>query len=61
MQSSLMLLQSVSEPRFAVEPKVMMLGSYSKGNANPDIDIDVAVIVIVPGNKPRGHFFVFLV
>ncbi len=27
----------------------MMFGSYSKGNANPDIDIDVAVIVIVPG------------
>lgn len=31
--------------RFAVEPKVMMFGSYSKGYANPDSDIDVAVIV----------------
>ena len=35
----------VISPRFAIEPKVMMFGSYSKGNANPWSDIDVAVIV----------------
>ena len=37
--------KEVISPRFAVEPKVMMFGSYSKGYANPDSDIDVAVIV----------------
>ena len=37
--------KQVIAPRFAVEPKVMMFGSYSKGHANPDSDIDVAVIV----------------
>ena len=40
----------VISPRFDVEPKVMMLGSYSKGYANPDIDIDVAVIVPTYGD-----------
>ena len=38
----------VIAPRFDVEPKVMMFGSYSKGYANPDSDIDVAVIVPEP-------------
>lgn len=37
--------------RFQQEPKVMMFGSYSKGNANPDSDIDVAVIVPTYGNR----------
>ena len=32
-------------PRFGSEMKVMMFGSYSKGNANLWSDIDVAVIV----------------
>ena len=32
-------------PRFGSEMKVMMFGSYSKGNANPWSDIDVAVII----------------
>lgn len=32
-------------PHFPVAPKVMMYGSYSKGNPRPDSDIDVAVIV----------------
>ena len=35
----------VISPRFDVEPKVLMFGSYSKGYARPDSDIDVAVIV----------------
>lgn len=44
--------KEVISPRFAVEPKVMMFGSYSKGYANPDSDIDVAVIVpTYDGNK----------
>ena len=38
-------------PRFEVEPRVMMFGSYSKGNAGPDSDIDVAVIVPTYGDK----------
>ena len=42
--------KEVIRPRFAVEPKVMMFGSYSKGYANPDSDIDVAVIVPTYGN-----------
>ena len=41
----------VIAPRFDVEPKVMMFGSYSKGNANPDSDIDVAVIVPTYGDR----------
>ncbi len=40
----------VISPRFDVEPKVLMFGSYSKGYANPDSDIDVAVIVPTYGN-----------
>ena len=32
-------------PRFNGNAKVMMFGSYSKGNPNPWSDIDVAVIV----------------
>lgn len=37
--------------RFDTEPKVMMFGSYSKGQATPDSDIDVAVIVPTYGNQ----------
>lgn len=37
--------KDVIRPRFDVEPRVMMYGSYSKGYANSDSDIDVAVIV----------------
>ena len=37
--------KEIIRPRFDVEPKVIMFGSYSKGHANPDSDIDVAVIV----------------
>ena len=43
--------KEVISPRFAVEPKVMMFGSYSKGYANPDSDIDVAVIVPTYGDR----------
>ena len=32
-------------PRFSVQPKVMMFGSYAKGTPGPWSDIDVAVIV----------------
>ena len=35
----------VISPRFDVEPKVYMYGSYSKGYPKPESDIDVAVIV----------------
>ena len=41
----------VISPRFDVEPKVMMFGSYAKGYANPDSDIDVAVIVPTYGGR----------
>ena len=37
--------KQVIAPRFNNEMKVMMLGSYAKGSANPWSDIDVAVIV----------------
>jgi len=43
--------KEVISPRFSVEPKVMMFGSYSKGYANPDSDIDVAVIVPTYGDR----------
>lgn len=43
--------KQVISPRFDVEPKVMMFGSYSKGYANPDSDIDVAVIVPTYGDQ----------
>lgn len=43
--------KEVISPRFAVEPKVMMFGSYSKGYAHPDSDIDVAVIVPTYGDR----------
>lgn len=43
--------KSIINHRFAVEPKVMMYGSYSKGYPNPDSDIDVAVIVPSYGDK----------
>ena len=43
--------KEVISPRFAVEPKVMMFGSYSKGYANPDSDIDVAVIIPTYGGS----------
>ena len=42
--------KEIISPRFAVEPKVMMFGSYSKGYANSDSDIDVAVIVPTYGD-----------
>ena len=42
--------KEVISPRFAVVPKVMMFGSYSKGYATPDSDIDVAVIVPTYGD-----------
>ena len=45
--------KEVISPRFAVEPKVIMFGSYSKGYANADSDIDVAVIVPTYGNSKR--------
>lgn len=43
--------KEVISPRFEVEPKVMMFGSYNKGCANPDSDIDVAVIVPTYGDS----------
>ena len=43
--------KEVIRHRFAVEPKVMMFGSYSKGYAHPDSDIDVAVIVPTYGDR----------
>jgi len=43
--------KEVISPRFDVEPKIMMFGSYSKGHANPDSDIDVAVIVPTYGDR----------
>lgn len=43
--------KEVISPRFDVEPKVFMFGSYSKGYANPDSDIDVAVIVPSYGDQ----------
>ena len=41
--------KEVISPRFDVEPKVLMFGSYSKGYANPDSDI--AVIVPTYGDR----------
>lgn len=38
-------------PYFPTSTKVLMYGSYSKGNARPDSDIDVAVVV--PSYKGR--------
>ena len=38
-------------PRFDVEPKVLMYGSYAKGYVTPDSDIDVAVIVPTYGDR----------
>ena len=32
-------------PHFRTQPKVILFGSYAKGNPNPWSDIDVAVIV----------------
>jgi predicted nucleotidyltransferase len=43
--------KAVIRPRFDVEPRVLMFGSYSKGNANADSDIDVAVIVPTYGDR----------
>ena len=43
--------KQVIAPRFDVEPRVMVFGSYSKGYANPDSDIDVAVIVPTYGDR----------
>ena len=42
--------KEIIRPRFDVEPKVLMFGSYSKGY-NPDSDIDVAVIVPTYGDR----------
>lgn len=41
----------VISKHFAVEPQVMLFGSYSKGTANRDSDIDVAVIVPSYGDR----------
>lgn len=38
----------VIRSRYHTEPKVLMYGSYAKGQANADSDIDVAVIVPEP-------------
>lgn len=43
--------KQVIASRFAVEPRVMLYGSYSKGYATPDSDIDVAVIVPSYGDR----------
>jgi len=48
--------KQVIAPRFDVEPRVMMFGSYSKGYANPDSDIDVAVIVPTYGDRKLEIF-----
>ena len=37
--------KQVIMPRFNGQAKVLMFGSYSKGNPNPWSDIDVAVVV----------------
>lgn len=37
--------KEVIMPRFNGQAKVLMFGSYSKGNPNPWSDIDVAVVV----------------
>lgn len=37
--------KQVIMPRFNGQVKVLMFGSYSKGNPNPWSDIDVAVVV----------------
>lgn len=37
--------KKIISPRFNGKAKVLMYGSYSKGNANPWSDIDVAVVV----------------
>ena len=37
--------------RFVIAPKVMLFGSYAKGDVSPDSDIDVAVIVPTYGDK----------
>ena len=36
---------------FSEDPKVLIYGSYSKGNANKDSDIDVAVVVSSYGDR----------
>ena len=36
---------------FHQEPRVLMYGSYSKGNANRNSDIDVAVVVSSYGDR----------
>ena len=36
---------------FQQEPRVLMYGSYSKGNANRNSDIDVAVVVPSYGDR----------
>jgi predicted nucleotidyltransferase len=43
--------KEIISPRFAIVPKVMMFGSYSKGYANPNSDIDIAVIVPTYGDR----------
>ena len=43
--------KQVIAPRFAVQPKVLLYGSYSKGQARPDSDIDVAVVVPTYGQS----------
>ena len=41
----------VISPRFNGKVKVILFGSYSKGNPNPWSDIDVAVIVPTYGDR----------
>lgn len=36
---------------FSQEPRVLMFGPYSKGNANSDSDIDVSVVVSSYGDR----------
>lgn len=43
--------KNVIARHFAVEPQVMLFGSYSKGTANKYSDIDVAVIVPSYGDR----------
>ena len=42
----------LAEPSLAIR-KVLLYGSYAKGNAGPDSDIDVAVVVDEPDHSRR--------
>ncbi len=45
--------KAVIRPRFDVEPRVLMFGSYSKGNANADSDIEFLLMVTESLRYPR--------